>query len=136
MTGTFLAVASVETVAPGNEGVAREGVPVIMARTSDPVARDRTAQNTDDADPVGGAPDDWQTGLAVAATLARKLMIATYEQFGSEHAPKASELRRAAKNALAHLDPPLSTEPIAQAYELLRDVRRKSVASGKRRRAW
>ena len=44
VTGTRVAAsASVETDAPGNEGVVREGVPVIMAPTSDPVARDRTA---------------------------------------------------------------------------------------------
>ena len=62
--------------------MARTEAPVGGALTSSPATGGPTAQITGDADSAEGAPADWQTELAVTATLARKLVMVTCEQLG------------------------------------------------------
>ncbi len=60
-----------------------------------------------------------QDGVTVAAPLARKVVLAACQQLGREGAPDAEKLER------AHdlLQPPFSAQSVAQAYDLLREVR-------------
>ncbi len=57
-----------------------------------------------------------QDGVTVAATLARKVVLAACQQLGVEGTPDAEKLERAHDIQ----QPPFSAQSVAQAYDLLR----------------
>ena len=72
----------------------------------------------------------WQLGLAVAATLARKLVMDACEQlFAHTHSDDDLKLHYAAVDIHFRLQAPLSMERSAQAYDLMLEVRKNSPAA-------
>ena len=69
---------------------------------------------------IAGGESAAQAGLIVAATLARKAVLVARQKLEREGAPDAEKLQR----ALDLLQPPLSAQPAAQAYDLVREVRK------------